>query len=179
MIKWGKIKQKFGDIVRALLCIPEKIIQVWMGDSSSDGTDTEIQKSLKYKIKIGFVKRQNWIFIVMISAGSAMLVLSQITYPQLLSEGIAFIIVGCVGLLMSIITSDIGSSIKKAVYDMGKQNEKGLEFLKESQGNMYKFLKESQENMQTTLTEIATSLKNIEESKQETGSSQQETKDKL
>ncbi len=175
MIKWGKIKQKFGDIVRALLCIPEKIIQVWMGDSSSDGTDAEIQKSLKYKIKIGFVKRQNWIFIVMISAGSAMLVLSQITYPQLLSEGIAFIIVGCVGLLMSIITSDIGSSIKKAVYDMGKQNEKGLEFLKESQKNM----QTTQENIQTTLTEIATTLKNIAKSKQETGSSQQETKDIL
>ncbi len=120
------------------------------------------------------------------------------SWTQQSREGIAFIIVGCVGILMSWPTMDVGTrikdyacyayrkldswtymdvgaSIQEAVYDMGKQNEKRLEFLKESQKDM----QTTQRKMQATLKEIAATLKNIAESKQETGSSQQETKDKL
>ena len=104
------------------------------------------------------------------------------SWTQQSREGIAFIIVGCVGILMSWPTMDVGTrikdyacyayrkldswtymdvgaSIQEAVYDMGKQNEKRLEFLKESQKNMYEFLKESQKDMQTSQRNMQAFLK--------------------
>ncbi len=92
-------------------------------------------KDTSDKIRISLIRKQHVIFVAMVIVGIFLTVMSQLTDQRLLSEGIAFIIVGFVGMLMSSrwTTMDIGSSIKEAIYDVGRQNLTALESIAKSQ----------------------------------------------
>ena len=94
------------------------------------------------KVRTSLVRKQNVIFVAMVAVGSSLTVMSQLTDSRLLSEGIAFIIVGFVGMLMSWTTMDIGTSIKEAIYDVGNQNLTALKSIASSQKEMDKSLNE-------------------------------------
>ena len=68
------------------------------------------------KTRNTILRKQNWVYVIMVISGMAMIGASSIiSNDLLLSNGIAFIIVGFVGLVMSLTTMDIGSSIKEAI----------------------------------------------------------------
>ncbi len=127
-----------------------------------------MNKKTTNKVRTSLVRKQNVIFVAMVAVGLSLTVMSQLTDSRLLSEGIAFIIVGFVGMLMSWTTMDVGASIKEAIHDVGRKNLAALESIASSQKEMGKSLKE----MDTSLKEMDTSLKEI-------ASSQKEIKDIL
>ena len=86
------------------------------------------------------MRRQNVIFVAMIIVGLFLTITSQLIDKRLLSEGIAFIIVGFVGMLMSWTTMDIGASIKEVIYDVGRQNQTALESIAKSLNEIKKIL---------------------------------------
>ncbi len=117
------------------------------------------------KVRTSLVRKQNVIFVAMVAVGLSLTVMSQLTDSRLLSEGIAFIIVGFVGMLMSWTTMDIGASIKEAIYDVGRQNLAALESIASSQKEMGRSLKEiasSQKEIKDILGTHTTILKNLE-----------------
>ena len=77
------------------------------------------------KTRNTILRKQNWMYMSMVISGMAMIVASSIiamiaagsiiSNNLLLTNGIAFIIVGFVGLVMSWTTMDIGSSLKEAI----------------------------------------------------------------
>lgn len=95
-----------------------------------------MKESKVSKIRSGLVRKQQFIFIAMLGVGAALIIASQLTNPLLISNGIAFITIGFVGILMSWTTFDIGSSIKEAVYEVGKQNKEALDMLAQSNERM-------------------------------------------
>ena len=119
------------------------------------------------------MRRQNVIFVAMIIVGLFLTITSQLIDKRLLSEGIAFIIVGFVGMLMSWTTMDIGASIKEVIYDVGRQNQTVLESIAKSQNEMVKSLNEmvksqdkmvkSQDKMVKSQNEMMKSLNEIKE----------------
>ena len=74
----------------------------------------------------------------MIIVGVFLIATSQTVDQRLLNQGIAFIIVGFVGMLMSWTTFDVGGSLKEAVREVGRQDQ---EFLEKNQ----KILEKNQE----------------------------------
>ena len=108
----------------------------------------DIQVDQIKKIRTSLMRRQNVIFVAMIIVGLFLTITSQLIDKRLLSEGIAFIIVGFVGMLMSWTTMDIGASIKEAIYDVGRQNLTVLESIAKSQNEMIKSLNEIKEILQ-------------------------------
>ncbi len=127
------------------------------------------------KVKTSLVRKQNVIFVAMVAVGLSLTVMSQLTDSRLLSEGIAFIIVGFVGMLMSWTTMDVGASIKEAIHDVGRKNLAALESIAKSQ----KEIASSQKEMGKSLKEMDTSLKEMDTSLKEIASSQNEIKDIL
>ena len=120
-------------------------------------------KDTSDKIRISLIRKQHVIFVAMVIVGIFLTVMSQLTDQRLLSEGIAFIIVGFVGMLMSWTTMDIGSSIKEAVYDVGRQNLTALESIAKSLNEIAKSQNEStksQNEFAKSLNEIKDILKN-------------------
>ena len=107
------------------------------------------------KIRTSLMRRQNVIFVAMIIVGLFLTITSQLIDKRLLSEGIAFIIVGFVGMLMSWTTMDIGASIKEVIYDVGRQNQTVLESIAKSQNEMVKSLNEMVEISRQDGTEIS------------------------
>ena len=146
---------------------------------SSDEKDTKTQETIKSKIKNFLIKRQTPIFAVLISVGLFLLVMSQIADIRLLSEGIAFIIVGCVGIMMSLTTTDIGSSIKNAIYSVGKQNRIALATSLDGISSSQQEISSSLKKLATSQQEISLSLKKLATSLDGISSSQQEIKDML
>ena len=71
--------------------------------------------------------------------------------PFFVVEGIAFIIVGGVGLVMSWTTMDVGNQLKKSVLKDGRKSRKYL-----------KKIVASQAEMKSSLTEMTSILKRIE-----------------
>ena len=122
------------------------------------------------KIRTSLMRRQNVIFVAMIIVGLFLTITSQLIDKRLLSEGIAFIIVGFVGMLMSWTTMDIGASIKEAIYDVGRQNLTVLESIAKSQNEMVKSLNE----MVKSLNEMVKSLNEMVKSQNEMVKSQNE-----
>ena len=115
------------------------------------------------KIRTSLMRRQNVIFVAMIIVGLFLTITSQLIDKRLLSEGIAFIIVGFVGMLMSWTTMDIGASIKEAIYDVGRQNLTVLESIAKSQNEMVK----SQNEMVKSLNEMVKSQDKMVKSQNE------------
>ena len=120
-------------------------------------------KDTSDKIRISLIRKQHVIFVAMVIVGTFLTVMSQLTDQRLLSEGIAFIIVGFVGMLMSWTTMDIGASIKEAIYDVGRQNLTALESIAKSLNEITESLNEisnSQNEFAKSLNEIKDILKN-------------------
>ncbi len=137
------------------------------------------EKDTTTKIKTGLIRRQHIIFVAMIAVGISLITLSQLVDQRLLSEGIAFIIVGFVGILMSWTTMDIGASIKEAIHDVGIENRKALIKLSESteriarsQDNIAKLLGDLQDNIAKSQDNIAKSQDNIAKSQDNIAKSQ-------
>ena len=65
------------------------------------------------------MRKQQVIFVAMLAVGGGLLLASLLTERFLAAEGIAFILVGLAGLLMSWTTFDIGTEIKEVVREVG------------------------------------------------------------
>ena len=127
-----------------------------------------MEKITTDRIRTSLTRRQNMIFVAMVVVGSFLTITSQLTDKRLLSEGIAFIIVGFVGMLMSWTTMDIGTSIKEAIYDVGKENMNiGTSIIKALQ------------SITESLNEIVKSQNEMAKSQNEMAKSQNEIKDIL
>ena len=96
------------------------------------------EKNTRSKIRTSLIRRQQIIFVAMIIVGVFLIATSQTVDQRLLNQGIAFIIVGFVGMLMSWTTFDVGGSLKEAVREVGRQDQ---EFLEKNQ----KILEKNQE----------------------------------
>ena len=65
------------------------------------------------------IRRQLYIYLSLITAGFGFIVESGLEKMHLISEGVAFIMVGVVGLIMSMTTTDIGQGLMHAVREEG------------------------------------------------------------
>ena len=113
-------------------------------------------------LKSGLVRRQHMIYVTLMGTGAFLIVMSQIVDTRMLSEGIAFLIVGFVGMLMSWTTFDIGQSIKEAVLQVGAQNQAALDRLDARNDKLDELLNQmikSNERMEGKLTDIQDQFK--------------------
>ena len=122
-------------------------------------------------IKIALVRRQHIIFVSMIIVGTSLIIMSQLVDSRLLSEGIAFIIVGFVGILMSWTTFDIGRSIKEAIREGDAENQQMLVKIYEANYKMIKLM----DRITQSNDNIAKSQDNIAKSQDTTAKSQDTT----
>ena len=122
------------------------------------------EKNTRSKIRTSLIRRQQIIFVAMIIVGVFLIATSQTVDQRLLNQGIAFIIVGFVGMLMSWTTFDVGGSLKEAVREVGRQDqeflEKNQEFLEKNQKILEKNQKILEKN-QEILERIAESQNTI------------------
>ena len=72
------------------------------------------------------IRRQNAIHATLMGAGIHFGVRSMLGEPALVSEAAAFIMVGGVGLIMSLTSMDIGQSLKEAVREEGDKTRAAL-----------------------------------------------------
>ena len=108
------------------------------------------------RIRLGMIRKQNIIYVAVIAVGLFLIVTSQMIDQRLLTEGIAFIMIGFVGMLMSFTTMDIGASIKEAIREVGRQNA-------ESSANIMESIREvGRQNAESSanIKEIALGIKN-------------------
>ena len=111
--------------------------------------EEKIKEKTTNKVRTSLVRKQNVIFVAMVIVGLSLTIMSQFADSRLLSEGIAFIIVGFVGMLMSWTTMDIGASIKEAIYDVGRQHANALESMAKSQEKTSESLEEIKDILDT------------------------------
>ena len=96
------------------------------------------------RMRLAIVKRQQTIFLTLFGVGLFLLALGlymvvsgQESGTNLIGEGIAFITIGSIGMIMSWTTFDIGNSIKDAVKEIGMQNQEiGRQNLEVSKQNL-------------------------------------------
>ena len=108
------------------------------------------------RIRLGMIRKQNIIYVAVIAVGLFLIVTSQMIDQRLLTEGIAFIMIGFVGMLMSFTTMDIGASIKEAIREVGRQNAESSASIMESIREVGRQNAESSANIK----EIALGIKN-------------------
>ena len=72
------------------------------------------------------IRRQSILYTFLLGVGSVLIYLSGLRDLPLVSEGVAFIAIGAVGLIMSWTTQDIGQGIKDSVHDDGELTRAGL-----------------------------------------------------
>ena len=94
------------------------------------------RRFLVHRTRRFLVRRQLAIFVSMIAAGALLVGLDDWIDGQATGQGIAFIIVGFVGILMSWTTFDIGAGIKEVVREVGRQNREALDTMAKSQEAM-------------------------------------------
>ena len=95
-------------------------------------------KNTRSKIRTSLIRRQQIIFVAMIIVGVFLIATSQTVDQRLLNQGIAFIIVGFVGMwvVMSISWTmfDVGGSLKEGMHEIVMQTkEELLSSVKQSQ----------------------------------------------
>ena len=144
-------------------------------------------KSRISKLKAFLVRKQLALFGTVFTIGMASLVagISIVagTFPEimpslghhLISEGIAFIIIGLVGTIMSWTTFEIGSSIKELVREVGVQNQEALKSIE----NTLKNATESQDRIATSQDRIATSQDKMAASQDRIATSQDKMAESL
>ena len=72
------------------------------------------------------IRRQSVLYSFLLGVGSILIYLSGLKDLPLVTEGVAFIAIGAVGLIMSWTTQDIGQGIKDSVHDDGALTREGL-----------------------------------------------------
>ena len=120
-------------------------------------------ESRRERLRIGLAHKQQVIFLVMLAVGGGLLLASTLSGPYV-AEGIAFILVGLAGLLMSWTTFDIGAGIKEVVREVGRENREAMDSLAASQKEMAA----SMDRMAASQEEMAASQKEMAASQKET-----------
>ena len=82
------------------------------GKRTLDMTDTKVGRFL--------IRRQNFIYLLLVGIGIQYMLRAALGSPILVAEGAAFIMVGCVGLIMSLTTVDIGKNLRDATHEEGE-----------------------------------------------------------
>ena len=72
------------------------------------------------------IRRQNLVYSILMGIGILFGVRSMLGEPALVGEAAAFIMVGGVGLIMSLTTMDIGQSLKEAIREEGDKTRAAL-----------------------------------------------------
>ena len=90
----------------------------------------------KNKIRTNLIRKQQTIFLLMLAIGIGLLFASPLSGRYLVAEGIAFMLVGVAGLIMSWTTFDIGAGIKEVVREVGRENREAMDSLAASQKDM-------------------------------------------
>ena len=117
---------------------------------------TAMAKSRLRRLKEWLMRRQIILFGIILTTGLSLLAVgilvagdafppevSRTVGPHLISEGVAFIIIGLVGLLMSWTTFEIGLGIKEVVREEGEKTREVLDTLAKSQETMGEGIKEA------------------------------------
>ena len=135
-------------------------------------------ESRRERLRIGLAHKQQVIFLVMLAVGGGLLTASLLSGPYV-AEGIAFMLVGLAGLLMSWTTFDIGAGIKEVVREVGRENREAVrEVGRENREAVREVGRESREALDRTLDRI---LEAQRESQKETreliAESQKETRE--
>ncbi len=133
---------------------------------------SEKANKIAIKTRNVILRKQNWVYMSMVASGMAMIAAgSIISNNLLLTNGIAFIIVGFVGLVMSWTTMDIGSSLKEAIKSANDKTLTKLDGIEKSLTKLDKLdkldgIETSLEGIEKSLTKldgIAQSLESIKE----------------
>lgn len=105
-----------------------------------------VKRSMWEGVKQSFVRRQLLIFAAMLGVGASLMIGNKQISDQAFSEGIALIIVGLVGVLMSWTTFDIGAGIKQVVREVSEKTQEAVrEAAKQNQEAMREIGKQTQE----------------------------------
>ncbi len=138
---------------------------------------------MTYKVKAGLIRRQHLVYVAMICTGIFLIIMSQLVDQRLLSEGIAFLIVGFVGIVMSWTTFDIGESIKEAVYQVGVENKELLNQMSARTDVLLNKMVETQktiaEGTQKTITETQKRSEELQKAIIEMQKSSEETQKEI
>ena len=147
------------------------------------------------RIRTFIVRRHLVLFGIILAAGMSMIVIgmmmgtSALSTPDnpvlaqlLITEGVAFVVIGLVGILMSWTTFDIGTNIKDVVREVGMQNKETLDLLRQSQDRIAQSqdrIAQSQERTSQSLDRIDQSLDRIAQSQERIEQSQERTSQSL
>ena len=112
-------------------------------------------ESKKNRIRTNLIRKQQAIFLLMLAIGIGLLLASPLSGRYLVAEGIAFMLVGVAGLIMSWTTFDIGAGIKEVVREVGRENREAMDSLAASQKEMAA----SQKEMAASMDRMAASQK--------------------
>ena len=115
------------------------------------------------------IRRQNVVYALLIVIGVQYLARSALGSPSLVSEGAAFIMVGCVGLIMSFTTMDIAGSLKDVAREEGSMTRdvirEGLEGLGKQIGlqidALGRRMEERDKRMEERLGQMSASIESI------------------
>ena len=122
--------------------------------------------SRRDRLKTSLTRKQQVIFVAMLAVGGGFLAASPLSGTYV-AEGIAFILVGLAGLLMSWTTFDIGAGIKEVVREEGRKNQEVIrEVGRENKAAL--------DSLAASVDRIASSMDRMAESQKE---SQKETRE--
>ena len=122
------------------------------------------------KVRAKLVRKQQTIFLAMLAVGAGLVAASLLLDREMIGQGIAFILVGFAGMLMSWTTFDIGAGIKEAIHEVGRENQKALDSLSESQ----KQISESVDRMSESVDRMSESVDRMSESQERMSESQKQ-----
>ncbi len=121
-------------------------------------------ESKKNRIRTNLIRKQQAIFLLMLAIGIGLLLASPLSGRYLVAEGIAFMLVGVAGLIMSWTTFDIGAGIKEVVREVGRENREAMDSLAASQKEMAASMDRMAASQKETQMMIAASMDKISES---------------
>ena len=121
-------------------------------------------ESKKNRIRTGLIRKQQAIFLLMLAIGIGLLLTSPLSGRYLVAEGIAFMLVGVAGLIMSWTTFDIGAGIKEVVREVGRDNREALDSLAASQKEMAASMDRMAASQKETQEMVAASMDRMSES---------------
>ena len=124
-------------------------------------------ESRRERLRIGLAHKQQVIFLVMLAVGGGLLLASTLSGPYV-AEGIAFILVGLAGLLMSWTTFDIGAGIKEVVREVGRENREAVREVGRENREAMDSLAASQKEMAASMDRMAASQEGMAASQKET-----------
>ena len=102
-------------------------------DAGRLGASAEVQgRRPRIRARGLAIRRQSVLYTFLVGLGAVLIHLSGLRDLPLVTEGVAFIAIGAVGLIMSWTTQDIGQGIKDAVREDGELTRKELRIMAEA-----------------------------------------------